>query len=99
MPIMEISFVPIGTSATSISGYIVSAEKALENTGVKKQITSMGTIIEAGSVEILFNLAKKMYENVMKAGSMRTLINIKIDDRLDKEASMEGKVKSVENKL
>lgn len=99
MPIMEISVVPIGTCQTSISSYVAKAEEALKKEKVKSQITAMGTIIEADSLDKLFDIAKRMHKGAFSAGTERVFTTISIDDRLDKEASIESKVKSVRKKL
>lgn len=100
MALMEISVVPIGTSSTSISKYVASSEKALKkNSSIKRQITAMGTIVEAGSVAKLLAVAKKMHENALAAGAKRVITNIVLDDRRDKRASIETKVASVMNKI
>jgi len=100
MPLMEISIVPLGTKSTSLSNYIASAEHALQNQkGIKAQLTAMGTIVEAGSVNKLLCIAHKMHKAVIRAGARRVLTTIKIDERLDKHISIEGKVASVKKKL
>ena len=100
MPIMEISIVPIGTETASVSNYIVDALKIIEEEkNIKYQLTSMGTIVEAPSIDILFDLAKRMHQAILKKEGKRILTTIKIDDRLDKKLTMEGKVESVTKKL
>ncbi|OGX46606.1 MAG: hypothetical protein A3G38_00625 [Omnitrophica WOR_2 bacterium RIFCSPLOWO2_12_FULL_51_8] len=100
MALMEISVVPIGTCSTSISKYVAASEKALKkDSSVKRQITAMSTIVEAGSVAKLFAVAKKMHEKALAAGAKRVITNIVLDDRRDKKASSETKVASVMNKI
>lgn len=100
MPIMEISIVPLGTKAASVSKYVAKAVKVLEKyRGIKYQLTSMGTIIEANSVGRLLDIAGKMHKAVLNSKIKRAVTTIKIDDRKDKKLTVEGKVKSVQKKL
>ena len=95
----ELTIIPIGTSGTSLSRYIAAAVGALEDAGVKYDITGMGTIIEADDAEKLFDSIKKAHEAVFKAGAQRVATSVKIDDRRDKEETLEDKVSSVKSLL
>ncbi len=100
MAVMEISVVPIGTKSPSLSQYVAGILKVLENEpGIKYQLTSMGTIIEADSTEKLLSVAGKMHAIPFSNEIKRVVTTIKLDERKDKELTMEGKVKSVEKKL
>jgi uncharacterized protein (TIGR00106 family) len=98
MAILEISIVPVGTGSTSVSEYVVSALKILENKGMKYELSSMGTIIE-GELGELLNLAREMHESCFKDSVKRVVTTIKIDDRRDKPLSIEGKKVSVYKKM
>ena len=97
---MEISIVPVGTKTTSVSEYVAESIKVLKKQkGVKYQLTSMGTIIEAGSLAQLLRIAGKMHNAVLESKIKRVVTTIKIDERKDKKITVEGKVKSIQNKL
>jgi uncharacterized protein (TIGR00106 family) len=97
--IVEISVIPLGTKTTSVSSYVADALKTLEKEkDIKYELTPMGTIIE-GDLEKVLDLAKKMHDAVFVKGILRVITIIKIDDRRDKPLSLEGKVKSVQEKL
>jgi uncharacterized protein (TIGR00106 family) len=98
MVIMEISVIPMGTETPSISEYVTEAVKVLEREGIKYELTAMGTIVE-GELEKLLELATKMHRAVINKGALRVVTTIKLDDRRDKPLSIEGKVKSVREKL
>jgi uncharacterized protein (TIGR00106 family) len=99
MAVMEISVLPIGTETTSISPYVAEAVKVLMNEkGIKYQTTAMCTVVE-GDLKKLLDVALKVHEAVMKNGPKRVHTTILIDDRRDKEMTMEGKIRSVEEKL
>ena len=53
--IVEISFVPIGVG-TSLSQYIAKVINHIDESGLKYQLTPMGTIIEADWEEYLVSL-------------------------------------------
>jgi len=100
MPIMEISIVPLGTKTASVSGYVADAVKLLkEQKGIKYELTSMGTIIEADSVGKLLVIAGKMHKTVLKDKIKRVVTTIKIDDRKDRKLTAKGKIKSVQKRL
>jgi uncharacterized protein (TIGR00106 family) len=100
MAVMEISVVPIGTKSPSLSQYVAGVLKILEREqDIKYQLTSMGTIIEAGSIEKLLSVAGRMHSIPFGDEIKRVVTTIKLDERKDKDLTMDGKVKSVEEKL
>ena len=95
MPIMEINILPLGTKNTSVSKNIKGALDILKGkSGIQYQVTAMGTIIEALSVNTLLDIAKEMHKSSL-AATMRVVTTIKIDDRKDKKLTIAGKVRSV----
>lgn len=98
MAVVEVCLVPIGTKETSVSKYVAEAEKILMAEGVKYKLNPMGTVIEADADKAL-EVIRKMQESVFDKGADRVYSVIKMDDRRDKKASMEQKIKSVEDKL
>jgi uncharacterized protein (TIGR00106 family) len=66
--------------------------------GIKFQLTPMATIIEGELGRILDTVAK-LHANTFDAGASRVLTSLMIDDRRDKEITMEGKIASVREKL
>lgn len=99
MAIMEISITPLGTKTPSVSKYLAKALEILKNEkDIKYDLTSMGTIVE-GDLEKILALAKRMHEAVFEDKVLRVVTIIKIDDRRDKPLSMEGKMKSIQDKL
>ncbi|RKZ21347.1 thiamine-binding protein [bacterium] len=98
MAIMEISVVPVGTGGTSLSKYVARAFEVVRKSNLKYELTPMGTVIE-GPIDELFNLAREIHEVCFSMGIKRVLTTIKIDDRRDREGTMEQKKRSVEEKL
>jgi len=92
--IAELSIVPIGTGSTSLSSYVAACLEVVKDSGLTHEVHGMGTIIE-GDLRELFEVILKMHEVPFKAGALRVLTSIKIDDRRDKEASARSKVEAV----
>lgn len=99
MAIMEITVIPLGTATTSVSQYVASCHQKLkEQDKVKFQLTPMGTILE-GKLEDIFEIAKALHEVPFEKGAERVATIMKLDDRRDKESTMEKKIKSVVDKI
>jgi uncharacterized protein (TIGR00106 family) len=95
----ELTIIPIGTSSTSLSNYVAAAVAALDETGINYQLSGMGTLLEAETPDELFDAIKNAHEAVFKAGMDRVVTSVKIDDRRDRDRTMDDKVRSVEEKL
>lgn len=99
MAILELTLVPIGTETTSCSKYVAEAFNVVKNRNdIKASLNPMGTVLE-GDIDLLFKACREMQEAVFKNGAHRVYSIIKVDDRRDKKASLEQKIKSVESKL
>lgn len=95
----ELTIIPIGTSGTSLSKYVAAAVAALNETGIKYQLSGMGTLLESENLDELFDAIKIAHEAVFKEGMDRVVTSVKIDDRRDRDRTMDDKVRSVEEKL
>jgi uncharacterized protein (TIGR00106 family) len=99
MAIIDISVVPVGTDRASVSEYVAGAVRILKNEpDVKYELTAMNTIIE-GDLAKLLSLAQRMHNSAFDAGAKRVVTTIRIDERRDKPLTIEGKKKSVKDKL
>ncbi len=99
MAIVEFTTSPFGTATTSLSKYVAGCHKIVkEQDKVKYMLTPMGTILE-GDLDDILALIRKVHEHPFHMGAMRVSTSIKIDDRRDKKASMEGKLNSVMSKI
>lgn len=98
MAIVFLTITPLGTATPSVSKYVAGVEKVLRESGLKNQLTAMGTIIE-GDLDEILAVVRKMHEHPFAQGAVRVSTSIKIDDRRDKVATIEGKLRSVEEKL
>ncbi len=93
--IAEISVIPLGTASTSLSHYVAACIDAIKQaTDISYQLTAMGTIIQ-GPLGRVLELVQKMHEVPFAMGAKRVVTIINIDDRRDKVATIESKVKAV----
>ncbi len=99
MAIVELTLCPLGTGTTSASKYVAGAQKVLQKQDkVKYMLNPMGTVME-GDLDDIFSLIRELQESVFNTGIQRVYSIIKVDDRRDKKASMEQKLRSVKEKL
>jgi len=99
MAIAEFTVIPIGTGTTSLSGYVAQLHQELERqAGIHFEMTPMGTILE-GPLDRLFEVIRAIHEVPFLQGAERVSTSIKIDDRRDKDASMQQKMQAVADKL
>ncbi|MBS4214465.1 MULTISPECIES: MTH1187 family thiamine-binding protein [Neobacillus] len=100
MAIIDITVIPVGTGTTSVSEYVAEIHKVLQRyeDRVKYQLTPMSTLIE-GDLKLLLEIVQEIHEVPFQKGLQRVCTNLRIDDRRDKEHSMERKLQSVQTKL
>ncbi len=96
--IAELVVVPLGTATPSLSSYVAGVEKSLATFDLKTMLTPMGTVLE-GELDEVLRAVRAVHEVPFQAGAMRVSTTVKIDERRDKELSMEGKVRAVREKL
>jgi len=96
--IAEVVIVPYGTGTTSLSGYVAGVEKKLKEFDLKVMLTPMGTILE-GDLDVVLRAVRAAHEIPFDQGALRVGTSLRIDERRDKDISMESKVHSVEGKL
>ncbi len=82
----------------SVSPYVSRIIKMLSESDVKYQLTPMGTVFECETMgEALWTL-EKSYE-VLEEDCNRVYASVKFDIRKDREAGMEQKIQSIQEKL
>src|SRR5213076_2655936 len=97
--IAEVSFSPLGTPTPSVSEYVAAALAELQNhPAVQYQLGPMGTVLE-GERAAVIAAVEAMNEAVFRAGARRVGTTLKIDERRDKEPSMQHKVDAVRQLL
>ena len=98
MAIVEISIVPLGTKSSSLSAYVAQVLRVLKESTLQYELTPMGTIV-SGDLDEILKVVRKMHESVFSPEINRVLTQIKIDDRRDRAASPQQKIRSVMDKL
>jgi uncharacterized protein (TIGR00106 family) len=90
--IAEVTFSPLGTGTPSVSKYVVAALAILEeHPEVEYKLNPMGTVLEGERRDII-EVIEAMNEAIFQAGALRVGTTLKIDERRDKQASMQHKV-------
>jgi len=97
MAIIEVSVVPLGLSTASLSKHVAAVLEPVKSSGLNYTLTAMGTIIE-GEIGEVMRCVLKMHEIPFGEGVQRVYTTVKIDDRRDKQITIESKVRSVMNK-
>ncbi len=94
MLLAQLSVYPVG-SGVSLGAYVRKGVKIIEDSGYTYQIGGMSTSIEVPDLKELFELIEKIRQAQIDAGAERVIIELKVDDRRDKNATLQGKIDSV----
>ncbi|DAC72515.1 MAG TPA: thiamine-binding protein [Thermoplasmata archaeon] len=94
MIIASLSIAPLG-KGTSVSSYVKIVLETLKKEHINFQTNAMATVIETNDLATLFHVIQKAHLAVAAAGAERIITELKIDDRRDKEVTMNSKLKSL----
>lgn len=94
MIIAEFAIFPT-SEGISVSKYVKKALEAIESTGLNYETGAMSTVMEADSLEKIFEAVKKAYDTIVSMGARRIHIDLRIDHRLDKNATIESKKRAI----
>jgi uncharacterized protein (TIGR00106 family) len=94
MVIGEFAIFPT-SEGTSVSRYVREAVRALEASGLRTETGGMSTVIEAPDLESLLRAVAAAHAAVKAMGPQRIHIDLRIDHRLDKEATVASKLKAI----
>jgi uncharacterized protein (TIGR00106 family) len=86
----QLSVYPIG-EGTSLSRFVKKGVKVIKDSGYHYEIGGMSTAIEVPDLDALFLLVKKVHQAQVEEGGQRIVIDLKVDDRRDKDASIRSK--------
>jgi uncharacterized protein (TIGR00106 family) len=95
--IADLCIIPIGVGV-SLSPYIAVCEKILSEAHLKIELHANGTNIE-GEWDEIFMAVKHCHEVIHEMGAPRITTSLTIGTRVDRDQSMEDKVRSVQSKL
>ncbi len=94
---IDLCVVPIGVGV-SLSPYVAACEKVLQQSGLKHVLHAYGTNIE-GDWDDVFAAVKRCHEVVHEMGAPRVSTIIKLGTRIDRDQTLEDKIRSVQDKL
>lgn len=97
MPIMQITVAPRGRNE-SIGALLVPVVRVVRASRLKYEVHSLSTEVE-GRLDQLFELARAMHEAGFSRGVGRVITTLQIDDRRDREATIETMCHSLFDRL
>jgi len=92
--IAQLSVYPIG-QGTSLSRFVKKGVAVIKASGYKYEVGGMSTAVEVPDLDALFELVKKVHAAHVAEGAERVIIDLKVDDRRDRKATIETKRRSV----
>ncbi len=96
--LLQINIIPIGKEGASLSDALAEVLKVVEERNIPYQLGPMSTVLE-GELDTLLDVAREMHEVCFVQGYPRVVTSIRIDDRRDRDTSIEHKTEAVEAKL
>ena len=95
--IADLCVVPIGVGV-SLGSYIAACEKILMKAGLKIRLHGYGTNIE-GEWDQVMQAIKECHQTLHEMGAPRISSTLRFGTRVDREQTLEDKIRSVEDKL
>jgi len=94
MIVADFAVIPMG-KGTSASNYVRAVHDTLRESGIKYVSGPMSTTVEASDFEELSSLIKNANRRLADMGVERIITTLRIDYRLDKDISIESKLKKI----
>lgn len=88
--IAQLSVYPIG-EGTSLGRFVRKGIAVIKASGYKYEVGGMSTSIEVPDLDALFELVKAVHAAHLDEGAKRLVVELKVDDRRDKQATIESK--------
>jgi uncharacterized protein (TIGR00106 family) len=95
--IIDLCVVPLGVGV-SVSEYIATCERVIQQHGLEHHLHAYGTNIE-GDWDAVMACVKACHEAVHAQGAPRITTTLKIGTRIDRAQTMQDKVTSVQHQL
>lgn len=96
MIIAELAIFPT-SEGVSVSKYVKEAVKIIQRSGLKHQTGGMSTTMESPDLESLFKVVEKCHQKMVEMRAKRIHIDLRVDHRLDKEASIQSKLQALKD--
>lgn len=94
MILAQLSIFPVG-EGTSLSRFVKKGIQVIKDSGFTYDVGALSTAIEAPDIDSLFELVKKIRQAHLDEGARRVIVELKIDDRHDKDATLNSKIHAV----
>jgi len=94
MIIAEFAIFPT-SEGPSVSRFVKEAIRIIEASGLRAETGGMSTTIEAPDLKSLFRVIEDAHRAILKMGARRIHIDLRVDHRLDKEATIASKKAAV----
>jgi uncharacterized protein (TIGR00106 family) len=94
MILAELAIFPT-SEGVSVSRYVKEMVYILEQSGIDTKTGAMATVLEASSLDDILRAVKKCHDALVHMGVKRIHVDLRIDHRLDKDATMKSKLKSI----
>ena len=94
MLLAQLSIYPIG-AGVNLGRHVKKGVKIIEDSGYTYQVGGMSTSVEVPDLQELFELVENIRQAQLDEGAERIIIELKIDDRRDKDATLQEKIESV----
>jgi uncharacterized protein (TIGR00106 family) len=93
----DIQIVPLGVGV-SLGKYVAVCERVLRDAGLEPRLHAFGTNV-AGEWDAVMAAVKRCHQALHEMGAPRVSTAIKLGTRVDRDQSLDDKVRSVEEKL
>jgi uncharacterized protein (TIGR00106 family) len=93
----DISIVPLGVGV-SLSKYVAACERVLRDAGLEPKLHAFGTNVE-GDWDAVVGAVRRCHDAVHALGAPRVSTTMKLSTRVDREQTLNDKVRSVEKQL
>ena len=94
MLLAQLSVYPVG-EGTSLGRFVKKGIAVIKASGFKYEVGGLSTTVELPDMDALFDLVKRVRQAQLDEGARRIVIDLKVDDRRDKNATIESKRNSV----
>ena len=97
MIIAELAIFPT-SEGPSVSRFVKEAVRVIEASGLHAETGGMSTTLEAPDLDALFRVIQEAHAAVLKLGAKRIHIDLRVDHRLDKDATIASKLGAIGKK-
>jgi len=94
MIIAELAIFPT-SEGSSVSRFVREAVRTIEASGLRTETGGMSTTLEAPDLKSLFRVIEDAHAAILKMGARRIHIDLRVDHRLDKDATIASKKSAI----